>query len=334
MQEIGEILILEQYLRMLSPELQVWIKEHNPNSAAEAALLADVYVAARRKGQPWSHPAWKMRDVQTSASHYQIAGGSKSPMSHSLNVSSTKTVICYLCGMEGHTKPRCPRNSAQITQMCFVPRQSVEPKVELEKVLKIISVELNGKTLKALLDSGSTQTLIHRNFVPANKVNIAKTIRVCCVHGDEKPYTTADMHIKVQGQIYLVNIGVAENLPFPAVLPVLFDLLNTNHTCNVAVTRAQAMEKEELSHTLCALPFHDSDLETAPGKSRKSRRQSTQEKFQHIAKYSSDIEPELPLGFKIPVNINEMQHGDPALVPLFKKAERKQRSGQDFISRE
>lgn len=40
--EISEIMILEQYLRMLSPELQVWIKEHDPKTSAEAALLADV----------------------------------------------------------------------------------------------------------------------------------------------------------------------------------------------------------------------------------------------------------------------------------------------------
>ncbi|CAI5638198.1 unnamed protein product [Oreochromis niloticus] len=38
---------------------KVWIKEHNPKSAAEAATLADVFVAARSKSQPWSNSAWK-----------------------------------------------------------------------------------------------------------------------------------------------------------------------------------------------------------------------------------------------------------------------------------
>lgn len=52
--EISEILIMEQFLRMLSPELRVWVKEHGLKSAAEAATLADVFVAARKKGQPWS----------------------------------------------------------------------------------------------------------------------------------------------------------------------------------------------------------------------------------------------------------------------------------------
>ncbi|XP_046899735.1 uncharacterized protein LOC124483360 [Hypomesus transpacificus] len=58
-EEIGEILILEQFLNTLSPELQVWVREHDPRTAAEAAALADVFVAARGKDQPWSFVSWK-----------------------------------------------------------------------------------------------------------------------------------------------------------------------------------------------------------------------------------------------------------------------------------
>lgn len=53
-QEIGELIIMEQYLRMLSPEFQVWVKEHNPKSAAEAASLGDAFKVTWKKGQPWS----------------------------------------------------------------------------------------------------------------------------------------------------------------------------------------------------------------------------------------------------------------------------------------
>ncbi|XP_038147858.1 uncharacterized protein LOC119787881 [Cyprinodon tularosa] len=324
--EVSEIIILEQYLRMLSPELQIWIKEHNPKSAAEAAQLADVFVAAQRKGQPWSQTAWKRREVSKPVPHYQKAGVSKTLKTQPLNAPSrapTKTVICYLCGMEGHTKPMCPQNSTNITQMCFVPRKSVDSKVPFG--LRTTSIEVEGKQLKALIDSGSTQTLVHRDFVPANKVNV-ETIPVRCVHGHELLYPTAELYIKVQGQLYLLNIGVAENLPFPVVLgqdlPVLCDLLNFNNMCNAALTRSQASKREEFLQPLCALPFYDADLETTPGKSRKSRRQRRQEKFQHsVVELSSSSKPALPLGFKIPANIIEMQHSDPALTPLFQKAE-------------
>lgn len=52
--EVAETIILEQFLIMLCPELQTWIKEHDPSSAEEAARLADVFVAARRRTEPWS----------------------------------------------------------------------------------------------------------------------------------------------------------------------------------------------------------------------------------------------------------------------------------------
>ncbi|KAL3968079.1 hypothetical protein ACER0C_030112 [Sarotherodon galilaeus] len=82
-QEIGEIIILEQYLRMLSPELQVWIREHNPSSAAKAAELAEVFVAARRKGQPWTCNANKMPKE----------GPKSAQMYHQRPVSADKTPV-------------------------------------------------------------------------------------------------------------------------------------------------------------------------------------------------------------------------------------------------
>lgn len=69
------------------------------------------------------------------------------------------------------------------------------------------------------------------------------------------------MYIKVQGQTYLLNIGVADNLPYPAVLgrglPMFFELLNSSHECNV--TRTQAKKEEEPFQSLPALPFYGSD---------------------------------------------------------------------------
>ncbi|KAL2099396.1 hypothetical protein ACEWY4_005876 [Coilia grayii] len=47
-EEIGEILILEQFLRSLSPEVRVWVKEHNPHTGLKAAELVDSFLAARR----------------------------------------------------------------------------------------------------------------------------------------------------------------------------------------------------------------------------------------------------------------------------------------------
>lgn len=50
-QETREMIILGKYLPVLCPELQVWIKEINPTSVAEAANLPDVFVVAQKKGK-------------------------------------------------------------------------------------------------------------------------------------------------------------------------------------------------------------------------------------------------------------------------------------------
>lgn len=152
--------------------------------------------------------------------------------------------------------------------------------------MKMTTVRVNGKALKALIDSGSDQTLVHRQFIPSNVI-----IHICCVHGDKKPYPTADVYIEVQGQPYLLNIGVADNLPFPVVLgsdlPVLFDLLNQPQNCNVAITRVQAKVVDDPSVTLSALPFYDADLDTQPGKPRITLRQEAGEVPAHCHKIPS-----------------------------------------------
>ena len=45
-EEIGELLILEQYLCSLSPDVRVWVKEHNPTSGQQAAELVEAFLAA------------------------------------------------------------------------------------------------------------------------------------------------------------------------------------------------------------------------------------------------------------------------------------------------
>uniref|UniRef100_A0A667YIB5 Gypsy retrotransposon integrase-like protein 1 n=1 Tax=Myripristis murdjan TaxID=586833 RepID=A0A667YIB5_9TELE len=338
-QEISEILILEQYLRMLSPELQVWIREHGPSSASEAAALADVFVAARKKSQPWSYNSWKAgkeaRRPAPPQNHQRPAAGVGKPSmrdNQPTNVSSkppNRVTICYLCGQEGHTKPMCPKNPSKLTQMCLVPHCRAEPKKEAEQSIKIASVEVNGKELKALVDTGSDQTLVHREFVPPNIICTLDTIPICCVHGDEKSYPTADMYITVQGQAYLLNIGVADNLPFPVVLgrdlPVLFDLLNPGQKCNVAVTRARVKQPDEPSLTLSTLPFYGAELETKPGKSRKPRSQKRQEKFKGtVVKTPVEAAPELPLGFELPNNVIELQQSDSSLTTFLQRAKEKE----------
>ncbi|XP_048852782.1 uncharacterized protein LOC125720913 [Brienomyrus brachyistius] len=281
--------------------------------------------AARRKGEPWSYAAWKTARVshrQTPAQYPQnpTSGGSKLLMRENQSASKQgKIPVCYLCGQDGHIKSRCPRNPAKLTQMCLVPCSEVKPMLGAHQTR---SVKINGRPLKALIDSGSDQTLVQRQFVPTNAISLLETLPICCIHGDEKFYPTADVYIEVGGQVYLLTVGVADRLPFPVVLgrdmPVLFDLLSPIQNCNIVVTRARGKRVEEPPSTLSGLPFFGVDLETRPGKSRKPRTQRRREKFQHtVVNPPEGVAPDMLLGYEIPVNMVEMQHNDSSLAPFF-----------------
>ncbi|CAI5682346.1 unnamed protein product [Oreochromis niloticus] len=48
-EEIGETIILEQFLRVLQTDVRTWVKENNPKTGGEAADLAERYLAAHRE---------------------------------------------------------------------------------------------------------------------------------------------------------------------------------------------------------------------------------------------------------------------------------------------
>lgn len=53
--------------------------------------------------------------------------------------------------------------------------------------------------------------------------------------------------------------------------------------------------------------------------------QTKEARLQHmVIKLSDEIAPDLPLGFKVPSNIVQMQRDDPILVTLFQSAKERE----------
>lgn len=61
-EEIGEILILEQFLHSLSPDVQVWVKEHEPHTGLKAAELVEAFLAAHRGPKDLQQDAMQTTD--------------------------------------------------------------------------------------------------------------------------------------------------------------------------------------------------------------------------------------------------------------------------------
>ncbi|KAL6465843.1 hypothetical protein MHYP_G00259760 [Metynnis hypsauchen] len=327
-EEIGEMIIMEQFFRLLSPDLQVWIKERDPKSASEAASFADVFVAARRKNEPWTYAQWRVSKdlgrprhqlpppknralvkdgISTSTS---VGGKSGPPKFTSAFKFSTdprpSSPVCFHCGEEGHIKPKCPKNPANQSNICTVSRDSAPSK---SVALSFHTVILNWREVDALADTGSMQSLVRADVVPVHLHDYSVTTNLKCVHGDEKVYPTASVHVKLVA-------GVSE--------------------CKVAVTRAMAKSREEEA-ALSALPFFNADIEAQPGKSRKSKRQRRREKLQ-CGGVGEQEDPRLDLAdvpVEIPQGMALMQQQDLDIGLLYRQTQCNVdaggMSGQDFV---
>lgn len=129
-EQIGEILILEQFYRSLSPELRVWVKERDPESARNAAELVETFLAAQRGSKSYQFEA-PQKSTTARAKPLGSGGGggpreseSVRPLEKSVapvKSKSTTKPVCLYCGQEGHTKPECPARKAKSAYLCTIP---------------------------------------------------------------------------------------------------------------------------------------------------------------------------------------------------------------------
>ncbi len=149
-------------------------------------------MAARRKNQPWGRKTGnETRRPPFSQFHQKpVAGSGKFPKGDFPVSKSHKIlrgpVVCFQCGQEGHTRPACPQNAVKLTNLCYVPRGGVVNVNKPNALLPTMTVIVNGKELKALIDTGSDQTLVNRTFVAPSLVRSFNKLPICCVQGEER----------------------------------------------------------------------------------------------------------------------------------------------------
>ncbi|KAL2077897.1 hypothetical protein ACEWY4_025582 [Coilia grayii] len=92
-----ETMVLEQYLRVLYPEVRTWVKERTPSTAAEAATLVENFVAAHKGSKRYRYAGvldrqpWGKSDGAGKVTRAQLAP-SESP----------NTPICVMCPTLAH----------------------------------------------------------------------------------------------------------------------------------------------------------------------------------------------------------------------------------------
>lgn len=336
-QEIGDQIVLEQFLKLLNPEARMWVKQNGPTSCKQAAEMAEAFMAARRslhqprRWQGVNHSSTgKSGDAKGSGLRNFNADNrtlqTSSTLSNSMQAGGVSqynrrsVIICHGCGQSGHKKADCPVQNVTNTRLCYELRSSVNlNEIELNTDT-VIDVKIGNTVFKALVDSGSSQTLVRSECLGRENVLKHDKLRVCCIHGDEKEYPKTDIVIEIEGQAYSLTVGVIEKAPYPVILgrdvPVLVDLLQSDKNVAEAmvVTRAQANQNEVSKQLLQNLPFN------VVSKDRKSKRERRHDKVVGTEVVENVQKPNADDLEQIPHDIVQLQKQDETLKPLFEKA--------------
>lgn len=111
------------------------------------------------------------------------------------------------------TNQLCPLRKAKEVNLCYVPRLEIQLPMQMSrpKSQYAILVLVNGQVATALLDTGSSQTLVKTKFVDNESLNFGNLVGLGCVYGEEPMYPTAVVDIGVDGQVYM-TVGVVDQL--------------------------------------------------------------------------------------------------------------------------
>ncbi len=247
-EEMGDQIVLEQFLKLLNPETRTWVKQNNPSSYKHAAEMAEAFMAARqslyqpRRWRNYSNRTGKSGDglssglTNSNSSTYvpQVNSGIDTSK-HQGVVSRYKgksVIVCHACGQPGHKKVDCPIQKVSNTCLCYVPKPFLEfCEVELNRDT-VIELKIGNKFFKAVVDSGSSQTLVRTECLSELGIARQGKLRVRCIHGDEREYPKTDLVIEIDNHAYNLSVGIVEQAPYPVILgrdvPVLVDLLQTD----------------------------------------------------------------------------------------------------------
>ncbi|XP_075779191.1 uncharacterized protein LOC142827431 [Pelodiscus sinensis] len=240
--EVAEMVALEQYVHLLPPGAQKWVRRHQPGTLAAAITLTEAHldaeggeVGARRESMPG--PATRDAPRARGTGPTPARGAPKPPAGGGRRLApiwparpgeapgegrkgheeqgggdrrAPSRTACYQCGQEGHLKRDCPMMDCTLSTPTPGDPQTGPAR-------PTVTVWLGLKPLQALVDSGSALTLVREELV-REAPPTGETAQMKCVHGDVRTYSTVWVHL-ADGQMARVwRVGKAPNLPLPVVI--------------------------------------------------------------------------------------------------------------------
>ena len=229
-EELVELMIIEHLLNYTTPELQLWLRDRNPKSVEELTLLADSYRISRqglRDNKP--KVQWKPPSDQAGGSS-SFEKGTGNPPS---KPNGSRFVKCFKCGLQGHYKAECPKNTP-VVNLCGSPSRKDN---SLSKY--IVQGKIMGQEVSMLVDTGSTCTLVSRGVVPDSAL-LNKSMSIRAVDNRLTRVPLAKLCIEGPAGKIDQEVGVIDNPMADVILGHDSFVILEGGENSLAVTRAQA----------------------------------------------------------------------------------------------
>ncbi|XP_058850824.1 uncharacterized protein LOC131699088 isoform X1 [Acipenser ruthenus] len=241
-EQITDCLVVEQLLQVIPAGVAAWVRRNQPQSLEEAVCLAEAYqdaeaAAAPSEGSSGKRTNTSPKDIQKKVNPKE--GNRKPPLWvprlaprwvtektsppeefwRDKPRTSPGPIICFRCGEPGHIARQCQQEEIERMEVGVARSIAYGHAGPVSADPFVIPVRVEGQETIALIDSGSTETLVSRDLVPGSKYKKGQAdINLLCVHGDIKTYPTVIINIEIGGKSFKVKVGVIPAPPFPVIL--------------------------------------------------------------------------------------------------------------------